>query len=420
MTMNTSDYVASAAKRAKAASRLIGTETTARKDDALRSVARILGERRQEILAANELDVAEARKAGLAEAMVDRLYLDAKRYDAMVSSVTDVLSLEDPSFEKVTEVERPSGIRVTRLRVPLGVIGLVYEARPNATVEASVLTIKTGNAIVLRGGSEAFRTNQALANAIRTALGKAGLPEDAVILLETTDRDAVRALIQQDGLIDLVIPRGGESLIRFVTDNARVPVVQHYKGVCHLFADAGADADMVARVVANAKLQRPSACNALECLLVDESAAATVLPVVARELEKGGCELRGCDKTRSILKTVKAATEQDWGMEFLDRVLAIRVVANIDEALAHIARYGSGHTEAILTPNEAHAARFRREVDAACIMVNASTRFHDGGELGLGAELGIATSRLHWRGPMGLESLTTIKWVVDGAGQTRA
>lgn len=420
MITNTSDYVAAAAKRAKVASRLIGTETTARKDEALRGIARILDERRPEILAANEIDVAEARKAGLAEAMVDRLYLDAKRYAAMVGSVTDVLSLADPSFEKVTEAVRPSGIRVTRLRVPLGVIGLVYEARPNATVEASVLTIKTGNAIVLRGGSEAFRTNQALANAIRTALGQAGLPEDAVILLETTDRDAVRALIQQDGFVDLVIPRGGESLIRFVTDNARVPVVQHYKGVCHLFADAGADPEVVARVVVNAKLQRPSACNALECLLVDESVAATILPVVARELEKGGCELRGCDKTRALVPTAKVATPEDWGMEFLDRVLAIRVVANIDEALAHIGRYGSGHTEAILTPNEAHAARFRREVDAACIMVNASTRFHDGGELGLGAELGIATSRLHWRGPMGLESLTTIKWVVDGAGQTRA
>lgn len=418
--MNTSDYVTGAAKRAKVASRLIGTETTARKNEALTMIAKLLQERRAEILAANEQDVAEARKAGLAEPMVDRLYLDAKRYDAMVRSVTDVLTLEDPTFETVTTMDRPSGVRVTRLRVPLGVIGLVYEARPNATVEASVLTIKTGNAIVLRGGSEAFRTNQALALAIRAGLESAGLPADAVILLETTDRDAVRALIQQDGYVDLLIPRGGESLIRFVTENARVPVVQHYKGVCHLFADRDADPQMVANVVVNAKMQRPSACNALECLLVDEKAAPNVLPVVAKALLAAGCELRGCEKTRAIVPEAKAASDEDWGTEYLDRTLAIRVVADLDAAFEHITRYGSGHTEAILTGNEAHAARFRREVDAACIMVNASTRFHDGGELGLGAELGIATSRLHWRGPMGLESLTTIKWVVDGAGQTRA
>ncbi|MFO0663186.1 MAG: glutamate-5-semialdehyde dehydrogenase [Polyangiaceae bacterium] len=418
--MDTSAYVATAAKRAKAASRLIGTETSARKDDALRRLAKALVEQRSDVLAANGVDVAEARKAGLAEAMVDRLLLDDKRYAAMVGSVTDVLGLTDPSFETVTKVERPSGIRVTRMRVPLGLIGLVYEARPNATVEASALTIKTGNAIILRGGSEAFRTNQALANVIRGALRDAGLPEDAVLLLETTDRDAVRALIQQDAYVDLLIPRGGESLIRFVTENARVPVVQHYKGVCHLYADSGVDPELVANVVMNAKMQRPSACNALECLLVDASAAPSVLPVVTKKLLAAGCELRGCPETRAIAPEVRPATDQDWGMEFLDRVLAIRVVRGLEGALAHISEYGSGHTEAILTKNDEHAARFRREVDAACIMVNASTRFHDGGELGLGAELGIATSRLHWRGPMGLESLTTIKWVVDGEGQVRA
>jgi glutamate-5-semialdehyde dehydrogenase len=296
---------------------------------------------------------------------------------------------------------------------------MIYEARPNVTVEASSLTLKAGNAVVLRGGSEAERSNAALAKVIGDALETTGLPRAAVQVLPFTDRDAVRALVQQAELVDLAIPRGGEALIRFVTENARVPVVQHYKGVCHLFLDEGADVELATKIVLNAKMSRPGVCNALECLLVDAADAERLLPPVARALVAAGCELRGCERTRALVREAKVATADDWGREFLDTILAVRVVDGLEGALAHVAEYGSGHTEAILTRDTARAERWRREVDAACVVVNASTRFHDGGELGLGAEIGIATSRLHWRGPMGLEALTTMKWIVEGDGQVR-
>jgi len=286
------------------------------------------------------------------------------------------------------------------------------------TIEASSLALKAGNAIVLRGGSEARHSNAALAAVITRALQDSGLPGDAVQIVPFADRDGVRALVQCRS-IDLAIPRGGEALIRFVTENARVPVVQHYKGVCHLFLDAGADLDVATRLVLDSKMSRTGVCNALECLLVDASDAARLLPPVARALVAMGCELRADDRAHALVPESKVATDDDWGQEFLAPVLAIRVVDGLEGALAHVARYGSGHTEAICTRDAAHAARWRREVDAACVVVNASTRFHDGGELGLGAEIGIATSRLHWRGPMGLESLTTMKWVIDGDGQSR-
>jgi glutamate-5-semialdehyde dehydrogenase len=295
----------------------------------------------------------------------------------------------------------------------------VSEARPNVTVAASALTLKAGNAVVLRGGSEAAETNAFLVGLVRRGLAHAGLPEDAVQRIPFTDREAVKALVRQTETVDLAIPRGGEALIRFVTEHARVPVVQHYKGVCHLYLDASADAESAVALVVNAKMQRPGVCNALECLLVDASAAARLLPPVAAALLALGCELRGDEGACALIPAAVRATPEDYGKEFLDSVLAIRVVDDLDAALAHVAQYGSGHTEAIVTKNEAHAARWRREVDAACVVVNASTRFHDGGELGLGAEIGIATSRLHWRGPMGLESLTTMKWVLDGDGQIR-
>jgi glutamate-5-semialdehyde dehydrogenase len=285
------------------------------------------------------------------------------------------------------------------------------------TVEASALCLKAGNAVVLRGGSEAQRSNAALATIVGDALEASGLPRDAVQVLPFTDREAVRALVQSD--VDLAIPRGGEALIRFVTEHARVPVVQHYKGVCHLYLDAGADVAMATRLAVDGKLSRPGVCNALECLLVDAKGAARLLVPVARALVEGGCEIRGCERTRALVPEARAATEDDWGREFLDRILAVRVVDGMAGALEHVARFGSGHTEAICTRDPAHAERWRREVDAACVVVNASTRFHDGGELGLGAELGIATSRLHWRGPMGTVALTTMKWVVLGDGQIR-
>jgi glutamate-5-semialdehyde dehydrogenase len=306
------------------------------------------------------------------------------------------------------------------VRVPLGVIAMIYESRPNVTAEASALALKAGNAIVLRGGSEARGSNLAIAAVISDALEASGLPRDAAQVIPFTDRDAVRALVQQSAYVDLAIPRGGESLIRFVTENARVPVVQHYKGVCHLFVDAGADVAMAERLAVNGKLSRPGVCNSLECLLVDAKDAARLLPPIAKALLAGGCELRGDERARELVPQAIAAKETDWGHEFLDKVLAVRVVDGLEGALDHVERYGSGHTESICTMNDEHAARWRREVDAACVAVNASSRFHDGGELGLGAEIGIATSRLHWRGPMGLEALTTMKWILDGEGQTRA
>lgn len=406
-------------QNARRAARALAPVPSPRKDAALLAIARRLREEQGPLLQANADDLEAARARGTAEAMIDRLALDPKRLGAIATSVEEIAALADPVGTLIEERTRPNGMRVRRVRVPLGVVAMVYEARPNVTIDAAALCLKTGNAVVLRGGSEAFRSNQALGALVRSALDEVGLPREAVTVLPFTDRDSVRVLVQQSDTVDLAIPRGGEALIRFVTEHARVPVVQHYKGVCHLFLDAGADLAMAVRLAENGKLSRPSVCNALECLLVDAADAARLLPTVAGALLEAGCELRGCDRSRALVPQMKAAEAGDYGAEFLDKVMAVRVVDGLDGALEHIARYGSGHTEVICTPSEAHAERFRREVDAACVAVNASTRFHDGGELGLGAEIGIATSRLHWRGPMGLESLTTMKWLIDGEGQIR-
>jgi glutamate-5-semialdehyde dehydrogenase len=404
---------------ARKAARALAPRSTEEKNAGLEAVARAIEDARAEILAANAADVAGAKERGQTAALVDRLTLDETRLAGVAASVREIAALADPVGEVVSRATRPNGLRITRVRVPLGVIAMIFESRPNVTIEASALALKAGNAIVLRGGSEAKRSNEALAAAVARALEKTGLPRDAAQVVASTDRDAVRVLVQQSELVDLAIPRGGEALIRFVTENARVPVVQHYKGVCHLFLDAGADVDEAVRIVMNAKMQRPGVCNALECLLVDAADASRLLPPVAKALLAAGCELRAGPRARALVPDAKAASEGDFGCEFLDTILAVKVVDGLDAALAHVAEFGSGHTEAILTPNTAHAERWRREVDAACVVVNASTRFHDGGELGLGAEIGIATSRLHWRGPMGLESLTTMKWIVDGEGQIR-
>jgi glutamate-5-semialdehyde dehydrogenase len=403
--------------RARVASRVLATRPREAKDRALGAIARRLLDEAPRILEANALDLAAAREAGTSGAMLDRLALDAGRVEAMAAAVQQIEAQDDPVGQTLESVTRPNGLRVTRVRVPIGVIAMIYEARPNVTVEASALCLKAGNAVVLRGGSEAQRSNAALAAVVGAALEASGLPRDAVQVLPFTDREAVRALVQSD--VDLAIPRGGEALIRYVTEHARVPVVQHYKGVCHLYLDAGADLAMATRLAVNGKLSRPGVCNALECLLVDAADTPRLLPPVARALLEGGCELRGCERTRALVPEARLATEDDWGREFLDRILAVRIVDGMAGALEHVARFGSGHTEAICTTNPAHAERWRREVDAACVVVNASTRFHDGGELGLGAELGIATSRLHWRGPMGTVALTTMKWVVEGDGQIR-
>lgn len=411
--------IAAICARARVAARKLAPHDRKAKDAALLAIGKRLRAQKAEVLAANANDMARAEARGTSAAMLDRLALDERRVDAMAQAVLEIADLPDPVGETISRTKRPNGIDVARVRVPIGVIAMVYEARPNVTAEASALCLKAGNAVVLRGGTEASGSNQAIAQIVTAALEDAHLPREAVQLLPMADRDAVRVLVQQSETVDLVIPRGGEGLIRTVTEQARVPVVQHYKGVCHQYLDAGADLEVAKRLVLDGKLSRPAACNSLECLLVAESDAERLLVPIGEALTKAGCELRGCEKTLKILPTAKPATDDDWGREFLDRILAVKVVAGIDEALAHVARFGSGHTEAICTPNEANAERWRREVDAACVTVNASTRFHDGGQFGLGAEIGIATSRLHWRGPMGLEALTTMKWVVLGEGQIR-
>ena len=419
MAESLDDKIRAICINARKASRKLGPKPRDVKDAALEAIAANLGSGERSVIAANEADLEAARAKGTTGAMLDRLMLDERRIAALAESVRSIAALPDPVGEVVSRSVRPNGLRVTRVRVPLGVIAMIYEARPGVTVEASALTLKAGNAVVLRGGSEASRTNAVLAELVSAGLETAGLPREAVNVVPFTDRDAVRALVQQSELVDLAIPRGGEALIRFVTENARVPVVQHYKGVCHLYLDAGADESEAARIAVNAKMQRPGVCNSLECLLVDSRDAARLLPPVAAALLAAGCELRGDERTRSLVPEASLAAPEDYGREFLDTILAVRVVDGLDAAIEHVTEYGSGHTEAILTPDAGHAERWRREVDAACVVVNASTRFHDGGELGLGAEIGIATSRLHWRGPMGLESLTTMKWLIDGEGQIR-
>jgi glutamate-5-semialdehyde dehydrogenase len=410
--------IADIGARARAAARRLAPLGRSQKDAALAAIAAGLRAARGEVLAANARDLAHARSQGTSGAMLDRLALDDARVEAIAKGVEEIMRLDDPVGGVIAASVRPNGLRVSRIRVPLGVVAMIYEARPNVTVEASALTLKAGNAVILRGGSEARESNGALAAVIADGLDAVGLPRDAVQIVPFTDRDGVRALVQCQA-VDLAIPRGGEALIRFVTDNARVPVVQHYKGVCHLFLDAGADTELATRLTVDGKLSRPGVCNALECLLVDAGDAARLLPPIAAALIAKGCELRGCERARGLVPGITPATDDDWGHEFLAPILAIRIVDGLEGALGHVARWGSGHTEAICTTDAAHAARWRREVDAACVVVNASTRFHDGGELGLGAEIGIATSRLHWRGPMGLESLTTMKWVIDGDGQSR-
>jgi glutamate-5-semialdehyde dehydrogenase len=404
---------------ARKASRKIGPRPRDVKDAALEAIARNLEAGERDVIAANEADLEAARAKGTTGAMLDRLMLDERRIAALAESVRSIAALADPVGDVISRSIRPNGLEVTRVRVPIGVVAMIYEARPGVTVEASALTLKAGNAVVLRGGSEAARSNGALADIVGRGLESAGLPREVVQVVPFTDRDAVRALVQQTETVDLAIPRGGEALIRFVTENARVPVVQHYKGVCHLYLDAGIDPTEAARIAVNAKMQRPGVCNALECLLVDARDAERLLPPVASALIAAGCELRGDERTRALVPEASVAAPDDYGREFLDTILAVRVVDGLEGALAHVTEYGSGHTEAILTPDAGHAERWRREVDAACVVVNASTRFHDGGELGLGAEIGIATSRLHWRGPMGLESLTTMKWIIEGEGQIR-
>jgi glutamate-5-semialdehyde dehydrogenase len=411
------------AEGARAASRTLGHAPTRAKDEALRAAAAAIGRRARRILAENAKDVEAARKAGEGAAFLDRLALDEKRLDGVARALREVAALPDPVGAVTASWRRPNGLVVKKVRIPLGVVLMVYEARPNVTIEAAGLCVKSGNAVILRPGSDALRSSLALAEALAEGLAAAGLPREAAQVVPTADREATFALLALDDLIDLAIPRGGPSLIRAVAERSRVPVVKHYQGVCHLFLDQGAPVQQSVDIAVNGKVQRPGVCNALECLIVHRGAAGKLLPPVGRALADAGVELR-CDPTsltilrRAGVKAVPAKPD-DYGREFLDKILAVRVVPDLDAALDHIARFGSLHTEAIVTKDLAHARRFEREVVASAVMVNASTRFNDGGELGLGAEIGISTTKLHAFGPMGLEELTTQKFVVEGEGHVR-
>lgn len=403
---------------AQKASRQLASARRSQKDAALHAIARRLRTEAAELLEKNQKDLERAR-GKVSEAMLDRLALNPERLEGVAKAVLEIAGLEDPVGEVLGMQNRPNGLVVGRQRIPLGTIAMIYEARPNVTIDSAALCIKSGNAVVLRGGSEAAESNLALGALVRAALEEVGLPGDAVQIVPPGDREAMRAMLSMTGLIDLVIPRGGEGLIRFVTENARVPVIQHYKGVCHLYVDAGGDLEMAMSFIRDGKVVRPGVCNALECLLVHENEAENLLPRLEAFAREESVELRACPRSLPLLASAKAATEGDFGEEFLAKILAVKVVDGFDDALAHLNRYGSGHTEAICTPSYEHGQRFLREVLASCVLVNASTRFNDGGELGLGAEIGISTSKLHAFGPMGLESLTTTKWIVYGEGQTR-
>jgi len=408
------------AEASRAAARRLAATDAATRHAALEAIARALEARQTDVLDANARDLDAAAKAGLSAAMQDRLRLDASRYAALVAAVRAVNALPDPLGDAQWQVPRTDGLEIGRRRAPLGAIAMIYESRPNVTVDAAVLCLKSGNACVLRGGREAAHSNAALIAAVQAGLQTVGLPVDAAVLVPVFERAAIAELLKHDDCLALVIPRGGEGLIRHVTEVSRVPVIRHYKGVCHLFVEASADLDAALRLAIDGKCARPSACNALETLLVDAPLAEAFLPRLGEALGPRGVQLRACARAQPHLPGAEAATPDDWDAEYLDLVLAVKVVDGFDDALAHIAAHGSQHTEAIATRDDALADRFQREVDASAVMVNASTRFNDGGELGLGAEIGISTTKLHAYGPMGLESLTTLKWVVRGAGHTRA
>jgi glutamate-5-semialdehyde dehydrogenase len=405
--------LAGAARRASVALRALSADA---KNRALAAMAGRIRERTPAILAANADDLQRGRAAGLSGAMLDRLALDERRIQALTASLAEIAAFEDPVGE-TTGVRRPAGFTLQRVRTPIGVVLFIYESRPNVTVDAAALCLKSGNAVILRGGSEALASNRELAAAIREGIAAAGITADAVQFVERTDREAIDLLVRQDAFIDLVIPRGGEALIRRVTETATVPVIKHYKGVCHLYVDASADLDMAVRVVVNSKVQRPGVCNALEKVLVHAAVAPAFLPALAAAMPQ--VELRGCPRTRAILPGAIPATDADWDAEYLDLVLAVRVVDGCDEACAHIERHSSRHTDGILASDAAVIERFVAAVDSSAVVVNASTRLNDGGLFGLGAEIGISTDKLHARGPMGLRELTTYKWVVRGSGDLR-
>ncbi len=419
IAMNITEYMRQVGEQARLASRALARATTEQKNAALTAIAQALHTARDELMAQNALDMAAGHKNGLEPALLDRLALTPARIDSMIEGLQQVATLPDPCGEMTDMQYRPSGIQLGKMRVPLGVIGIIYESRPNVTIDAASLCLKSGNAAILRGGSEAIHSNQAIAKAIKAGLASSGLPTEAVQVIETTDRAAVGALITSSAYVDVIVPRGGKGLIERVAQDATVPVIKHLDGICHVYIDEHADLEKAFNVALNSKTHRYGVCNAMETLLVARSVAQAILPRLGAAYAQKKVELRGCPETCVILSEAIAATPSDWATEYLAPVLAIKIVTDIDEAMTHIATFSSQHTESIITENYTLARRFIREVDSSSVMVNASTRFADGFEYGLGAEIGISTDKIHARGPVGLEGLTSQKWVVLGDGHIR-
>jgi len=423
--MTLHDEMVTMGQRALAASRALALLSARRKNAILQAMADQLLSDSPLIQQANATDMEAGRQAGLSAALLDRLQLTSARVEAMAQGLRAVAALPDPvgrtirRWTRPSGGVRPSGLQIVKCRVPIGVIGIIYESRPNVTADAAALCFKTSNAVILRGGKEAARSNGAIVQAMTTGGRRKGLPADAIQFIQTLDHEAIRELVQLEGLVDLVIPRGGEALIRAVMEQTKVPVIKHYKGVCHVFVDQSADPEMALAIIENAKCQRPGVCNAIEKVLIHEAVAAAFLPRMAERLQARGVELRGDEAARRIVPAIKAATEEDWTAEYLDLILAVRIVPSVKAAVEHINRYGSHHSDAIVAASATAQKIFTNEVDSACVYVNASTRFTDGGEFGMGAEIGISTDKLHARGPMGLEELTTYKYVIHGAGQVR-
>ncbi len=407
------------AKEARAASMEIARCPSNKKNEVLLKIADKIEIQAIYIQEENQKDLAMAKEMSLSDAMIDRLTVTDATVTSMSKGLREVSHLDDPVGSKSKSWLRPNGLEISRMRIPLGVIGIIYESRPNVTIDAAGLCLKAGNSVILRGGSEALHSNQALASIISQALAETGLPAKAVQVVPIRDREAVKVLLNQEEFIDLIIPRGGEGLIRFVVENSTIPVLKHYKGVCHIYIDDGADLEMAQNICFNAKVQRPGVCNSMETMLVHRSISQEFLPQMSERFLKAGVEIRGCPDTCRILPDARKAEEADWPEEYLDLVLAVKIVKDMDQAVSHITKYSSSHTEAIVTGDYKRARRFVREVDSSVVLVNASTRFNDGGELGLGAEIGISTSKLHAFGPMGVEELTTTKFVVFGDGQIR-
>jgi glutamate-5-semialdehyde dehydrogenase len=406
-------------KNAVAASRKLVRANTDKKDKALAMIAEEINANREFIKSANTMDLQSGKEKGLTKAFLDRLELTDKRIDDMIKILNDVISLKDPVGEIIGMNTVPNGLKVGQMRMPLGVIGIIFESRPNVCIEVAALTIKSANGVILRGGSDAIHSNLALTSIIKKGLKRADLPETAVEIVENTDRESVKEMLHMREYIDVIIPRGGLDLIRFVEENSLIPVIRHDQGICHTYVDEHANIDMAISICYNAKVQRPAVCNSMETLLVHEKIAPVFLPKMKTEFDKAGVELRGCAKTRSILKNIKSATDEDWISEYLDLILSIKTVASIDEAIDHINTYSSHHSDAIVSENYQNGMRFITEVDSAACYINASTRFTDGNEFGLGAEMGISNQKLHVRGPMGLRELTSAKYIIFGNGQVR-